>query len=433
MVTSDRRRFIKTFAGGMAATAAFPSLAHAEEATERWHRLRLLGRDLAPDVPADEAFWTLVKDQFPLAPDLILMNAANLCPSPFPVQEVVFELTQDVDHDATFQNRSKFGALANASRAGLARYLGADPDEIAITRNTSSSNATVVNGLDFGPGDEVVLWDQNHPTNYTSWEVRSQRYGFTVKTVSTPSRPASPSDLIDAFESALTPSTRLLSFSHVSNTSGIAIDAEQLCALARARGIKTLVDGAQTFGARKVDLHAIGCDFYTGSAHKWFVGPKEAGVLYVRRDVIPELWATHVGVGWQGALERGAAKFEVLGQRDDGAVAAVAATVDFHETVGIDRADARVAELAVALKSGLRERFPNVILHTPEDGAMSGGVVVFEVPGMDVRTTYGRLYEEHRVGCAQRGGEFPGLRVCPHIYNTLEDVNRVVEAVAASV
>jgi selenocysteine lyase/cysteine desulfurase len=91
------------------------------------------------------------------------------------VQSEVFRLTQDVDADASFQNRGKFGALQEESRAALAEYLGADPDEIAITRNTSESNNTVLNGLTLGAGDEVVIWEQNHPTNNISWDVRAER------------------------------------------------------------------------------------------------------------------------------------------------------------------------------------------------------------------------------------------------------------------
>ena len=131
----------------------------------------------------------MVKDAFPLREGLIIMNAANLCPRPSPCRQRVFELTRDVDRDASFNNRRKFDRLLEEARTGLARYLGADADEIAIVRNTSAANATVVNGQDFGSGDEVVLWDQNHPTNSTAWDVRAERYGYTVKRVSTPRQP----------------------------------------------------------------------------------------------------------------------------------------------------------------------------------------------------------------------------------------------------
>ena len=381
----------------------------------------------------DETFWELVKRQFPLEPGLILMNAANLCPSPFPVQETVFRLTRDVDADASFQNRDKFGDLHEASRSALARYLGASPDEIAITRNTSESNNTILNGLSLGPGDEVVLWDQNHPTNNISWDVRAERWGFSVRRVSTPPAPETEEELLGAFEAAIGDRTRVLAFSHVSNVTGVALPARTLCHRARAAGILTLVDGAQTFGALGVDLRDLGCDFYTGSAHKWFVGPKEAGVLYVRAERVGELWASDVGVGWEGAVEGGARKFENLGQRDDAAVAAIATTVAFHEAIGPDRIEARVRALAAALEAAVRERVPGVALHTSDVPERSAGVVVVRLPLEDHAGLYRRLYDEHRIAGAPRGGEFPGVRFCPHIYNTMAEIERVADVLAAEV
>jgi len=442
MSAPTRRRFLTQTLGGAAAVAFVPRLAGAGEAPttagSAWAPAPPGARPAPPPLPArgsleDEEFWELVKAQFPLAPGLILMNAANLCPSPYPVQSEVFRLTQDVDADASFQNRGKFGALQEESRAALAGYLGADPDEIAITRNTSESNNTVLNGLTLGAGDEVVIWEQNHPTNNISWDVRAERWGFAVTRIATPPNPTTEAELVGAFEAAITDRTRVIAFSHVSNETGVAQPARALCALARRRGILSLVDGAQTFGALHVDVRDLGCDFYTGSCHKWFVGPKEAGVLYVRAERIPGMWASDVGVGWQGAVERGARKFDNLGQRDDAAVAAVAAAARFHMAIGQDLIEERIRALAAGLKTELRSRIPGVEFHTSDVGERSAGVVVAKLPVDDHRPIYNRLYEEHRIAGANRGGERPGIRLCPHIYNTMAEVVAVAEAMAAAI
>ena len=442
--TQDRRTFLKRAAGGAAAVplVAPQWLAGATPLSEDdgpWTTLRrppdvvpldaLAARARFADVE-DEEFWELVKRQFPLSDDLILMNAANLCPSPFPVQETVFELTRDIDRDASFQNRAKFGGRREAAREALARFLGASPDEIAITRNTSESNNTVLNGLSLAPGDEVVLWDQNHPTNSLAWDVRAERWGFEVKRISTPRLPTTEAELVQAFASAMTPRTRVVAFSHVSNVSGVALPATALCRMAAERGAVTLVDGAQTFGSRQVDVHAMGCDFYTGSAHKWFVGPKEAGVLYVRESRIPDHWASIVGVGYDGGPESGARKFDNLGQRDDAAVAAVETTVAFHEAIGTALIEERVRALAAGLKSAVVERIPGTTFHTSDVPERSLGVVVVVMPIENHGEVYQRLYDEHGIAGAPRGGEFPGIRFCPHIYNTMAEVERVADALA---
>jgi isopenicillin-N epimerase len=431
MPTPSRRRFLGQLLGGTAAVVALPTALAADDRRSRWAALVREARSRAVADPGDEAFWRLVKEQFPLRHGLILMNAANLCPSPYPVQEAVFRFTRDVDADASFQNRAKFDELREIARAALAKYVGADADEIAITRNTSEGNNAVINGLDLGRGDEVVIWDQNHPTANVAWDVRAERYGFRVKRVATPPSPRSADELVEPFADTITPNTRVLAFSHFSNVSGVALPAKRLCAIARGRGILTLVDGAQSFGAVRLDLRDMGCDFFTGSAHKWFVGPKEAGLLYVRRERAADLWPSDVGVGWEGAKDAGARKFETLGQRDDAAVVSMGTTVLFHESVGVDRIEGRVRQLAATLKDTLEDRVPGVRFHTPREPELSAGVVVFDPSVPDVREAYSKLYAEHGVAGAPRGGEFSGLRLCPHIYNTLEEVGRVVEAVAA--
>ena len=328
MKMQTRRNFLNKALGGVVASASVPSFMSSgrRDSIKMLNEEQAQAKDILERVSSvsavDESYWRLVKEAFSLNNDLLFMHAANLCPSPISVQNQLLDLTLDVDQDASAQNRRKFSGLQERSRDMLAGFLGADSKEIAIVRNTSAANATVVNGLDLGPGDEVLLWDQNHPTNSISWDVRAERYGFTVKRVSTPVNPQSIEALIAPFEEALTSETRLVSFSHVSNISGVKLPATRLCDLAHANGSFAMVDGAQSFGCLEVDLHKIGCDFYTGSAHKWFLGPREAGVLYVRESAVEHLWPTHVGVGWESALANGARKFEVLGQRDDAAVAA---------------------------------------------------------------------------------------------------------------
>ncbi len=424
MAFQNRRTFFRRLGAVAAAAAASPARLYGS-ANDRPLRSPL--QPLPSHQAADEAFWQLVKEQFPLRSGLTIMNAANLCPSPYPVIDAVTGLTRDVDSDASFQNRAKFAELRERARGLLAAYLGADREEIAITRNTSEGNNAVINGLELGTGDQVVIWDQNHPTNNIAWDVRAKRYGYSVRRVSTPVD----EDLVEPFLSAMTGNTRVLAFSHVSNISGIGVPAKQLCTLARERGIMTLVDGAQTFGVLQVDLHDMGCDFYTGSSHKWLLGPKEAGILYVRSEMIDSLWPSDVGVGWAGALENGAQKFENLGQRDDAAVAAMGTAVTFHHTIGPDRVEQRVRSLAASIKAGLRDRVPRVRFHTPMPAEQSAGVVVFTVPGTDPRDLFSRMYAEHDVAGAAMGGAFAGVRLSPHVYNTMEDVNRVLEVVAS--
>ncbi len=377
-----------------------------------------------------ERFWNLVKQQFILRDGLILMNAANLCPSPISVMETVFGYLRDEDRDASHQNRAKFKELLEKSRADLAALVGASKDEIAIVRNTSEGNSLAVNSFDLKEGDEVLLWDQNHPTNNVAWRVRAARHGFAIKYVSLPSEPpASIEQIRRAFYKGFTRRTKVLSFSDVSNVSGTATPAAELCQMAHEQDITVHIDGAQTFGVKKINLHKINCDTYAGSAHKWFMGPKEAGLFYIRKERVPDAWPTVVGSGWGNEIAPepvGARKFETLGQRNDATLAAIAKACELHNTLEEASIEMRTRELATALKEGI-DKIPGAKLYTSLNPDLSLGVVVFNLgERVDHKKAYARLYDEHGVGGAYFPGPEPKLRLCPHIYNTMAEVERVI-------
>ncbi len=420
-----RRRFLGRL-GAHAATLALAPLPLAARARARPTPLRL---PHAGPAPPDESYWSLVRAQFPIRPGLIPLNAANLCPAPRSVIEAAERAGADIDADVSFQNRVKYDELRERAREGLARYLGAAPDEIAIVRNTTEGNNTIVGGLALGRGDEVVLFDQNHPTNNVAWDVGAARYGYTIRRVKAPAEPATPAALADRFVAAVTPRTRVLALTDVSNTSGIRLPVAAICRALKGRGVHIHVDGAQTFGAMRVDLHALGCDSYAGSSHKWFVGPKEAGVLYVRAERVLAIWPNIVGHVWGPGLApepKGARKFETLGQRNDGTLAAIGAALELHASIGPGVIEARIVELATRLKDGLT-RLPGATLVTPRSAELSHGVVVTRFANRDTTAMYEALYREHGIAGSPTGG----LRFCPHVHNTMEEIERALSAVAA--
>ena len=423
---STRRDFLKRTAAGAAGIAILPG--------ERFEPLR---RE-APTVRlrhargvVDEAYWRDVKAQFLVRDGFIMMNAANLCPAPRSVVDAVTAAMRDEDADVSFQNREKYTRLWAETRARLARFIGAGDDEVAILRNTSEANNIVVGGVPLKAGDDVLLFDENHPTNNVAWDVRAARFGFAVRRVKVDPATADVGAIVDAFTRALLPNTRVLSITDVSSNTGTRLPAAELSALARSRGIWAHVDGAQTFGALRRDMRALGCDSYTASAHKWFMGPKEAGLLFVRKERCAELWPGIVGVGWGSAAATqlpGARKFETLGQRNDATVAGLAAALDFHERIGVERIEARTLELTTAMYEGLRG-MRGARMVTPARPGLRGGVCIVRFDGREARPLHEALYREHRIATAPTGG----LRFSPHIYNTMQDVDRALGAVRAVV
>lgn len=418
--TSSRRNFLETTlktAGALVAGAGSlaPGLATAQQNASAGLLSHIDGED----------YWRLVRNQFSFTDDAVPMNAANLCPSFRAVAEQVSLLTADIDRDCSFDNRAKFGGLLDASRAAVAAQLNVSPREVALVRNTSEANNIINNGLPLGRGDEVLIWDQNHPTNNVAWDVRAARYGFTVKKVPTPESPRGMDELVTAFTDHFTRRTRVLALTHVSNVSGIRLPVAELVQAAHARGIFVHMDGAQVWGAMDLDLRALGVDAFTASAHKWYMGPKEVGLLYVREEHIGDIWPAIVAPGWGDSAEtrlEGARKLENFGQRDDAALAALGVTAGIHDTIGPARIEQRTAELAQRLKQGMQDI--GLELVTPMDPALSFGVCIARAPaGHAAGAISSRLYADYGIAGAATGG----VRLCPAIYNTEVHVDRAID------
>jgi isopenicillin-N epimerase len=277
-------------------------------------------------------------------------------------------------------------------------------------------------------GDEVIVTAHNHPSNLDSWKVRAKRDGFVVKELAVPVPARSADELYGAIEKALTPRTKVIAITHVTSMTGILYPAKEIAALARKRGIWMHLDGAQTFGSLDVNLKDLDPDSYSTSAHKWMMGPLEAGLLYVRAERIPQLWPSIVTAGWADDL-KGARKFEVFGQRDDPRVAALEAAVDFLMLVGMPAVEARVRALATHAKTQLKA-LPSVELKTNLEPGLSGGVVKFKLRNVPTKRAYDTLWEKNRLAIAMTAsGDAEGLRFSPHIYNSMEQIDRAVAAV----
>ena len=412
----SRRNFLRTVSAAAALPASWSTFAASLQA--------------AGAADTSEPFWRMVKAQFPLEEKLIYLNAANVCPASRPVMDRHLEFLRDFHANPSFQNRDKYAPMRENLRSKLASALGVTADEIAITRNTSEGSNIVVTGIDLKAGDEVIITDHNHPSNNDAWKVRAKREGFIVKSVPVAIPARSVDELVSSIEQAITPRTKVIAITHLTSTTGVLFPARAIAEVARRRNCYLHLDGAQTFGAIDVNLREIGCDSYSASAHKWPMGPLEAGILYIRKERLPQLWPSIVTAGWAEDL-KGARKFEVFGQRDDPRVVALEASIDFLQMVGIKNIEARMRALASRAQTGLRN-LPNVQVKTNAEPELSAGVVKFLVKSVPVKRAYDTLWEKHRIATSMTpSGDAEGLRFSPHIYNSFDEIDRAVAAVRA--
>lgn len=419
-VNVSRRNFAKLFAvGGSAALLADPVFAREMAASG----------DILPAGPsAGEPFWKSVREQFVMPPDLAVMNAANLCPASRPAAEALSRESKSVDTDPSPTNRARLMPEKEATRVALAEFLRMTPDEIIITRNTSESNNMVSNGLDLKAGDEVLLHEDNHPSNLVAWQQKAKRFGFSVVVVPQKNPHPGAGYYVEAFTKAVTPRTKVMSVTHLTSTVGDLMPAKELAALARSRGILFLLDGAQSFGLLDVNLADIQPDFYSGSSHKWPCGARECGVLYVNKSAQAKLWPS-VYSAYPGAV--GFSKtFESFGQRDEATMIAMHEALTFQTKVGRAAIEQRARDLTTQLMAGLA-KIPGITNWTSPAAERRVAVVSF-VPGtLDANTLATALYTNDRIGITTRGGkDRPGIRVSPHFYNSPAEVDKFVSAVA---
>lgn len=415
----SRRDFARLFAlGGSAALFADPA----------WARDYGQANGSSPAIGGTgEAFWKSVRAQFVMPPDLGVLNAANLCPASRPVLEALKRESDSVDRDPSAQNRARLSGEKESLRKVLAEFLRVTPEEIVIARNTSEANNMVSSGVELKVGDEVIVFADNHPSNLTAWNEKAKRFGFTVITIDQKNPHPGMEYYIDAYTKAITPRTKLLSFTHLSSSVGDMFPAKELCALARQRGILSLVDGAQTFGLLDVNLADISPDFYTGSAHKWPCGARECGVLYINARAHKQIWPS-IYSAYPGAV--GISRtFESFGQRDEATMIAFREALQFQTKVGRAAIEQRSRALTQQLIAGFA-KLPEVKVWTSPNPSLNGAVVSF-LPGSLNPANLGQaLYEKDRLGLAGRGmGDRGGLRASPHFYNTPEEIDRLVSAV----
>ena len=416
MAGVSRRDFTRLFmAGGSAALFSHTAWARTPQAALP-----------AAGPAAGESFWKAVRAQFVMPPDLAVMNAANLCPASSPVLQALTRETENVDRNPSQQNRARLSGAKEDTRKAIAAFLGVTPEEIVITRNTSESNNLVSNGLELKTGDEVVLFADNHPSNNQAWQEKSKRFGFTVRSIEQKNPHPGAEYYIDAFSKALTPQTKVLAFTHFTNTVGDLFPAKEICAAAKARGVLTLVDGAQTFGLFDVNLRDIDPDFYSGSAHKWPCGARECGVLFVNSRAHDKIWPTSYSA-YPGAVGI-SRRLEAFGQRDEATMIAFAEALAFQTKIGRKAIEQRSKSLAQQVLAGLKtiNGFKSFTSFEPD---RTGAVVTFAPGALDTRKLVAALYENDKVAVVTGGGAGRnGIRVSPHFYNTPEEIDRLLAA-----
>jgi cysteine desulfurase/selenocysteine lyase len=422
-----RSDFFKT-AFGLAAVTGLSGFVSKERSVERsvepWPAIH----------PEDEQFWKFVRTQFPLTQERAYLNTGGLGASPYAVIDAVKAKMDDLEKVAETGHSEE---LWKDVKTAAGKLLGCDATELAFTRNATEGINIVCNGLPLKRGDEIITTTHEHVGNAVPWLALMKREGIVINLFE-PST-ASAQENVDRIEKLITKKTRLISIPHATTTTGQIMPVKALSALAKAKGIWLFVDGAQTAGMMSFSLHDLGCDAYATSGHKWMLGPKETGLLYVRKEMLdviePKVVGAYSGSGFD--LAKRWMDFVPAAQRYEYGTVSIplrfglGAAIDFLHKIGMENVWKRDQILSTRLFTGLKS-IPYVKVLSPESTSERSALVTFKhekVAYLDLQNHL-TTYKLRTRGVGEGGVN--ALRISTHLYNSPEEVDRVLEAVTTA-
>jgi selenocysteine lyase/cysteine desulfurase len=416
----DRRKFLHATAGS--ALVAFQT-----NAIERAAAAARSVKDLTPlEVASDEDYWAEIRNAFTVDRNVINLNNGYVSPAPLIVQDA---MRRYLDYSNMGPIHTMINILekqVEEVRRRVAKVAGCDPEEIALTRNASESLENAQYGIDLKPGDEVLTTNQDYPRMLTTFRQRERREGIVLKMISFPVPPPSMDDLYQRFERAVTPKTKMILLCHITNRTGQIFPVRKIADMAHARNIPVIVDGAHAFNHFPFNLSELGCDYYGVSLHKWTCAPIGTGFLYVRKSRIASTWSLMASADRQKDDIR---KFEEIGTHPAANHNAISAALIFNENIGIDRKAARLRYLRDRWAHRLAQNPKVKILHS-EDPAQSCGIGFLSFNGVNAQKISEALLSKYAIITAHSPHEeYDGLRITPHIYSTIGDIDYFAESV----
>jgi isopenicillin-N epimerase len=375
----------------------------------------------------DEAFWREIQAAFTVDRSLVNLNNGGVSPSPAYVQEAVAVHQAYSNKAPVYTMWQVLEPQREGVRQRLARMFGTDAEEIALTRNASEGLQILQNGLALGRGDEVLTTTHDYPRMINTYRQRERRDGIVLRQFDLPVPAEDDAEVVRLFEAHLTARTKLVHVSHVVNLTGQILPVKPVVEAMRRRGIRVVVDGAHSFAHFPFTQADLGCDYYATSLHKWLFAPHGTGMLYVRRDRIPDVWPLTAADPRQDGDIR---KFEEIGTHPAAPYLGIAEAITFHDGIG----GARKAERLRYLKAYWAERvqgLPGVRLYTSMDPRFSCGIGTVGIEGQEPGKMAAHLFARHRIIATPIvAPNVNGLRITPSVYTTLEELDRFTDAFA---
>ena len=378
------------------------------------------------DSDADDYWQRIRAEQFLMPEERAFLNTGSLGVTPRPVIESVKNYLDKAAALHIDEGYPRWGyETLEEERATLAEFVGTSKDELAIVHNATEAMSIIIGGMPLEPGDEVLITDQEHPSGRDPWRVRELKGEITLRTVDLPLPPEDPQQLVDTIVSAMTPRTRVVSFSGIMSPTGLLMPIREICDAARARGIVSVVDGAHMTGQVDYAIDDMGCDYIAGSPHKWLFAPAGSGLWYIREERLDIHYPVIATANWDNHSMK-AGRFMRFGTNNRAIIEGMMAGLAFAKAIGPDKIYARIHELAKETYARAAD-VDYLHLLTPEDDSMYGSLVTFriELPEAKLAKLW-QLCDDRLIWTTGN----PQLRMSTHIHTRRQDLDLFFDSLA---
>ncbi len=381
---------------------------------------------IQPDALAsDETFWEGIRKGYKLKTDYI--NLENGYYSMMP-QEILEKYLQHINHvnvEAAYYMRTVQFENKNKVATKLAGLAGCTTEELIITRNTTESLDMIIGGMHWQAGDEAVMAEQDYGAMLDMFKQVAKRYGVVNKRISIPNHPASDEEIVELYANAITAKTKLLMVCHMINITGQILPVRKICDMAHSKGIQVMVDGAHAFAQIRYSIPDLHCDYYGASLHKWLSVPLGAGLLYVKKEHIANVWPL---IADSGPKEDDIARLNHIGTHPVHTDLTIADAIDFYNKLGPERKESRLRYLQQYWTTKVRS-LPNVELNTPADPVRSCAIANVGIKGMKPADLASVLLTKYKIyTVAIDYVNVHGCRITPNVYSTPKELDQLVKA-----
>lgn len=388
-----------------------------------------VSRQKAP-VPADalasdEDYWQEVRRAFRVNPDFINLENGYYSLMAEPVTTAQIDDLAMINANHSFYMRRQHKEDRARIREQVAKLAGCSPEELMLCRNTTEALDTVIMGLTMKPGDEAIMTEQDYGSMLQCFAMRARRFGSVNKIIKLPFHPQSDEEIVAAYEAAITPRTKVILVTHLINTTGQILPVRKIADMAHARGVEIISDSAHAFAHVEFKIPDLDCDYFGASLHKWLGAPLGTGILYIKKEKIDKVWPLF---GDNTYADDDIRKFGHIGTIPCHNDWAVADAIDFHHAIGGPKKEARLRYLTAYWMDKVKDN-PNIVINTPVQSARYCAIANVGVKGIDSDALADVLFEKYNIFTVTKNvGEISGVRVTPHLYNSPDDLDRLVAA-----